>query len=87
MTNVQTFQFHVSKEFLTLPFETAIYLTISYFVEDAKVILFSIEIPPPVLPYLKDCAGIVNQIQLAAEHNAMSMGSWKPVSNLKALVS
>ena len=67
---MQKFDFHVSKEFLTFPFETPIYLTVEYFLQDTKVILYNIGIPPPILPYLKDMYKLHNEVYHAAKNNA-----------------
>ena len=67
---MQKFDFHVSKEFLMLPFETPIYLTVEYFLQDDKVIIFNIEIPPPIFPYLKDMYKLHNEVYHAAINNA-----------------
>lgn len=80
--SIQKFQFHVSKEFLTLPFETPFYFAIEYFIENGEVMLFDIEIPPAQFRYLKDCNGIYQQISEAAKNNAASMGLLKPTNNL-----
>lgn len=75
---MQKFDYNIPTEFLTLPFEQQFFLSVEYVIEDAKVLLLNIEIPPPFFPYLKDMQRLSDSIYRAAENNAVNLELFKP---------